>query len=156
MSRWELASAIWSLAELGNIANEALIALIQLKLIDEGALKGERRPLIQKIRRAGEIIDKLLEELRVLSSLFDEYTPVDKIASPVLREFLNEYGIANARDAMKQLNDLRSRLDNILEGKFTPPDVEGIRRFLEAVSRATTAQIDRLRYVEARGSPWEV
>jgi len=155
MSRWELTSAVWSLTELSSIASEALIALIQLKLVEERVFEDRRHLLIQKIKRANEIIDTLIEEIKGLSSLFGENMPVNKVASPVLREFLNEYGIAYARDAINRLNDLKSTLNRILEGQFTSFDVEKIRRFLEAISRATITQIEKLRYIGSCGSPWE-
>ena len=154
-SRWELASTIWSLAKRGGVANDALIALIKLRLIDRKVMKGDVAPLIYKLKRIDDEIDVLLKETNSLSLIFNDTIPISKVASPMLRGFLNKYGIANADDAKRKLYELKHRLDKVIKGEFTDSDIDDLRKFLEALSMVAIEQIGRLSYIESRGSPWE-
>jgi len=141
--QWIYLSRAWNLCEWGKIAGEALTALSMLRLADRREINLE---IVQsKLKRVNELLNFLAEEIKSIGEIADRYDiRLSDISSPILKTFLDLYGIANSQDAIKRIAMLNEILKNILEGKYDEEEIDSLERFLRAILRTSTNEVEKL------------
>jgi len=141
--QWMSLSRAWDLSEWGKVAGEALTALTMLRIAEKRQI--DFKQIQDKLRDVNKLISFLTEELESTGDLADRYDiKLSSITSPILKAFLDTYGIANSQDAIKKLTTLSETLKDVIDGKYSEDSIGVLEEFLRIVLKTSTEEVEKL------------